>query len=204
MTTMDELLAQSATLHRHLCPRQVLGVRMGLRAGELLGLSLPQTAKRLLTFVETDGCFADGVAVATNCWVGHRTLRALDFGKVAATFVDTHTERAVRLHPHPLARERAGRYATGAANRWQSYLLGYQRMPDELLLAEEEVALSQPIELLLSRPSARAVCQVCGEEIINEREIIHEGSVLCRPCAGEGYYRPITSQVEALAGLDRC
>ena len=200
---MDRLLAQSAALHRHLCPRQVLGVRMGLRAGELLGLTLPQPDKQLLTFVETDGCFADGVAVATNCWVGHRTLRVLDFGKVAATFVDTRSGRAVRVHPCPQARELAGRYAPGAANRWQAYLLSYQRMPDQLLLAEEEVALSQPLELLLSRPSARAVCQVCGEEIINEREIIHEGSVLCRPRAGEGYCHPLSRRLAASVGLHR-
>ena len=30
---LDELLALSAALHRHLCPRQVLGARMGLLAG---------------------------------------------------------------------------------------------------------------------------------------------------------------------------
>ena len=83
MVNLQELLRQSAELHRHLCPRQVLGVRMGLAAGQLLGLSLPQADKRLLTIVETDGCFTDGVAVAANCWVGRRTLRVLDYGKVA-------------------------------------------------------------------------------------------------------------------------
>ena len=56
---------------------------------------LPQTDKRLYTFVETDGCFADGVMVATGCSLGHRTLRLIDYGKVAATFVDTR-ERAKR------------------------------------------------------------------------------------------------------------
>jgi formylmethanofuran dehydrogenase subunit E len=45
----------------------------------------------LLTILETDGCAADGVSAATGCWVGRRTLRVEDFGKVAATFVDTQT-----------------------------------------------------------------------------------------------------------------
>ncbi len=189
MTSLDELLNRSAALHKHLCPRQVLGVRMGIMAGEQFGLALPQTNKRLLTFVETDGCFADGVAVATGCWVGHRTLRVLDFGKVAATFVDTRSNAALRLHPHPLARERARSFAPEARNRWEGYLIGYQQMPVEELLVSQPVTLSQPIETLLSRPSARAICQACGEEVINERELIHEGTVLCRPCAGERYYR---------------
>ena len=79
--TIAELLRQSAALHRHLCPCQVLGVHMGCWAGELLDLELPQADKRLLTIVETDGCFTDGVAVATGCRVGRRTLRIEDYGK---------------------------------------------------------------------------------------------------------------------------
>ncbi len=189
MTSLNELLSRSAALHKHLCPRQVLGVRMGMLAGERLGLSLPQTNKRLLTFVETDGCFTDAVAVATGCWIGRRTLRVLDFGKVAATFVDTRSNTALRMRPHPQARERAGSFAPEARNRWEGYLLGYQRMPVEKLLVSQPVILSQPIEHLLSRPSARAICQACGEEVINERELFHEGTVLCRPCAGERYYK---------------
>ncbi|MBI3177949.1 MAG: formylmethanofuran dehydrogenase, partial [Chloroflexi bacterium] len=75
MKALTELLEVSAALHRHLCPRQVLGVRMGMLAGEVLGLDLPQGDKRLFTIVETDGCASDGIATATNCWVGRRTLR---------------------------------------------------------------------------------------------------------------------------------
>ena len=101
---LNSLLEQSAALHRHLCPRQVLGARMGILAGQLLALELPQTNKRLLRIVETDGCFADGVSVATNCWVGRRTLRIVDFGKTAVTFVDTQTDTAVRLYPLPSIR----------------------------------------------------------------------------------------------------
>ena len=189
MDRMQHLLAESSTLHRHLCPRQVLGVRMSMLAAERLQLELPQSEKRLLTLVECDGCFADGVAVATNCWVGRRTLRVLDYGKMAATFVDTVTQQAIRIHPHPRARSMARAFAPEAGDRWQGYLLGYQRMPSHLLLVDQRVILQQSLERLLSRPGARAVCQVCGEEISNERELLHEGSVLCRPCAGEGYYR---------------
>ena len=99
MTPLHQLLDQCAALHHHLCPRQVLGVRMGMLAGKVLSLALPQSDKRLLTIMETDGCGADGVAVATNCWVGRRTMRIEDYGKMAATFVDTVTARAVRITP---------------------------------------------------------------------------------------------------------
>jgi formylmethanofuran dehydrogenase subunit E len=195
MPTLAELLKQSAALHDHICPRQVLGVRMGQLAGELLQLELPQSKKRLLTIVETDGCFADGVSVATNSWVGRRTLRVEDYGKTAATFVDTgdavtHAGRgdAWRIVPHPDARDLAHQYAPEASSRWESMLLGYQRMPDAELLLAHRVELLQPVEEIVSHAGLRAICARCGEEIINQRELHIGGEVLCRSCARGGYY----------------
>lgn len=197
MSKLHDLLEQAADLHHHLCPRQVLGVRMGLFAGELLGLELPQRRRRLLTIVETDGCGADGVSVATNCWVGHRTLRIVDFGKVAATFIDTRTETAVRIFPHPLSRERAIAAAPEAPNRWRGYLLGYQRLADQELLVWQPVKLRADLKKLISRAGWRINCSLCGEEIINEREVHANGRVLCRACAGEAYYKVVSWRAEA-------
>jgi formylmethanofuran dehydrogenase subunit E len=191
MTSLPELLEASAALHHHLCPKQVLGVRMGMLAGERLGLDLPQTDKRLLTIVETDGCAADGIAVATNCWVGRRTLRVADYGKVAATFVDTRTGQAVRLAPRPEARTLARAFAPEARDRWEAYLLGYQRVPARDLLSAQAVQLKTPLEQIISRFGVTAVCDRCGEEIINEREGVYGGETLCRACAGEAYYLPL-------------
>ena len=188
MKPLGELLEASAALHHYLCPRQVLGVRIGVLAGEVLGLDLPQTDKRLLTIAETDGCAADGISVATGCWVGRRTLRIEDYGKVAATFVDTRTEQAVRIVPRADCRDVARAYARRARNRWEMQLLGYQRMPAYELLRVQEVRLAQSLEAIVSLPGRKALCQVCGEEIINDRQIVHEESTLCRACAGEAYY----------------
>src|SRR5512147_1692459 len=97
--SLDDILKISASRHTHLCPRQVLGARMGLAGARALGLDLPVHYKRLLVILETDGCFADGVEAATGCTVGHRTMRVEDYGKIAATFVDVQTGRAFRLAP---------------------------------------------------------------------------------------------------------
>ncbi len=183
------MLMASAQLHSHLCPRQVLGVRMSLLAGDLLGLDLPQRDKRLVTIVETDGCAADGVAVAAGCWVGRRTLRVEDFGKVAATYTDSQTGCSIRVWPRPEARRLAGQYAPPTDDRWWAQLIGYQRMPSELLLDWRSVVLRTPVETLVSRPGLRAICAACGEEIMNEREVERGDLTLCRACAGQGYYR---------------
>jgi formylmethanofuran dehydrogenase subunit E len=189
MPTLEELLQKSAAYHNHLCPRQVLGVRIGLAGGHYLGLDVPQTDKRILTIVETDGCFIDGLAVATGCYIGRRSMRVLDFGKVAATFVDTHTGRAVRIVPSAESRQLAKSYAPEAESRWHAYLLGYQRIPDEELLTIQEAVLDISLAEILSKDGYRVNCDLCGEEIINEREVRHEGLTLCRPCAGARYYR---------------
>lgn len=195
MNNLQEFLDKTAALHYHLCPRQVLGVRMGLYAGEILDLDLPQTDKRLYTIAETDGCAIDGISVTTNCWVGRRTLRVEDYGKVAATFVDSLTGRAVRIVPRKEIRQNAILFAPEAKNKWEGQLLGYQAMPAEGLFSIQWVRLERPIEEIISRPGKKAICDVCGEEIMNEREIIVGDTVFCKACAGQAYYKPIGIEV---------
>lgn len=190
MPEVQTLLAASAARHSHLCPRQVLGVRAGLAAGAFLGLDLPRHDKRLLVILETDGCFADGIEVATGATVGHRTLRIEDYGKTAATFVDTHTGRAVRLIPAPGVRQAAHSYAPLADSLYTAQLHGYQSMPDAELFAITEVLLDPPLEAILSQHGLKAICAECGEEIINQREVLRAGRTLCRSCAGQAYYTP--------------
>jgi formylmethanofuran dehydrogenase subunit E len=185
---LDELLTASASHHHRVCPRQVLGVRIGLLAGHLLEIPLPQPEKRLLAIAETDGCFVDGISAATGCYAGRRTLRIEDFGKTAATFVDTLTEQAIRIKPREHVRELAWEYAPSARNKWEAQLIGYQHIPDELLLHWQPVFLTIPVKDIIGQAGRRVACQICGEEIINQREIIHEGIVMCRSCAGGSYF----------------
>ena len=196
---LRELLRQSAERHQHLCPRQVLGVRLGLRGLRALRLSGPDNLprflnrdKRLLTIVETDGCGADGVAVAVGCTVGRRTMRVHDIGKVAATLVDTASGQAVRVSPTSNSRQLATQYApAGALDAWHAYLKAYQIIPDDELIRVQAVSLVQPLHEILSNPDARAICDACGEEIINEREVRRANATLCQNCAGRSYYQAL-------------
>lgn len=195
--SLQELLDESAAQHSHLCPRQVIGVRMGMLAADQLDLDLPQTKKRLLVIVESDGCFADGVAAATGATVGHRTMRVEDFGKVAAVFVDTQVGKTIRIAPALDVRERANAYAPpGETRRYFAQLHGYQIMPLDEMFFTEEVALRTPIEEIVSRPGVRVNCDSCGEEIINEREITREGMLFCRACAGQVYYQSAAVEIQ--------
>jgi len=186
---ITHLLEKSMQDHDHLCPRQILGVRIGLAGMNALGFDNPPTNKQLLIISETDGCFVDGVIAATGCTVGHRTLRVEDYGKAGATFIDTKTGRAVRVAPRRGIRERACYFAPEESRHYFAQMQAYQFMPEEEMFMVQDVFLNIPIEQIVSRPGMRVNCDVCEEEIMNEREILRHGLTLCRACAGDGYYR---------------
>ena len=149
----------------------------------------PPTKKQLLVISETDGCFVDGVIAATDCTVGHRTLRVEDYGKVAVTFVDTKSGLAIRVSPRLDIRERASALATDEPRRYFAQMQAYQSMPDEEMFNIQKVILNTPVEEIVSRPGMRVNCDVCGEEIMNEREVHQNGLTLCQTCAHGGYYQ---------------
>lgn len=192
MFTLDRYHDQLVCLHDHVCPRQILGLRAGELAGRVLGIDLPQGGRRkqLLALVETDGCFADGVMMATGCSMGHRTMRLMDQGKVAVTFVDLDgdTSTGLRIWPRSTVRQQARLMCPNHSSRWHAQLEAYQRLTDEQLLDRASVELLVSVQLLVSRHGHRVICEQCGEEIINERERHIGERLLCRHCSGDSYF----------------
>jgi formylmethanofuran dehydrogenase subunit E len=121
--------------------------------------------------------------------VGHRTLRVEDYGKTAAVFVDVKTSRAVRVAPVLDIRQRACAYDSDEAHHYLAQTRAYQTMFDDEMFTVIEVRLAVPIESIVSRPGMRVTCAMCGEEIMNEREVSKNGMLLCQPCAHGGYYQ---------------
>jgi formylmethanofuran dehydrogenase subunit E len=185
---LEAILAVSTAHHDHLCPRQILGARLGLAGMAALGIQTEKIDKRTLIIAETDGCFIDGLEAATGASVGHRTLRIEDYGKIGATFIDVRTGRAIRLAPLSGIRARAASLIPDARSRYHAQLDAYQIMPDDEMFSVSAVELTTPVQTLISRPGVRVNCDICGEEIINQREILRNDLTLCCTCAGGGYY----------------
>jgi len=185
---LSELLKQSSARHDHLCPRQVLGVRMGLAGLAVVGIEAPMAHKEAVVFIEADGCFADGIEVATGATVGHRTLRVMDFGKIGAVFANIRTGKMIRLAPQMDIRERAHLFSPEVKNKYYAQLKGYRVMPEAELFSFKRVSLEPALEVILSRPGLRTKCNRCGEEIINARQVSVGGETLCMACAQMGYY----------------
>jgi formylmethanofuran dehydrogenase subunit E len=188
--------------HSHLCPRQVLGVRMALAGAAALDLEVPRRDKHLVVIAETDGCFCDGLEVAAGVSVGRRTLRIEDYGKVAATFIHVPTGEAIRLAPRLDVRTHALKYAPGETRTYFAQLAGYQVMPEEELFSITRVILNPSIEAIIGHVGVRTNCAACGEEIINEREIMVDGVAYCRSCLGQSYYQIGAASIPISATLD--
>lgn len=192
MKTLDEYLEDAAVAHGHLCAGQVLGVRMAMFGLKTLGLNDPQgkDRKRIVTFVEIDRCATDAVMVVTGCRLGKRALKFRDWGKVAATFVDTETGRAVRV----AARESSKALARGlhpeVEDKNQQQMMAYRELSDDQMFQTQWVRVPLPPEEFPGYKGDRIVCENCGEGINFRREVRRDGKILCRGCAGESYFEP--------------
>lgn len=189
MKSLEEYLTLAAQNHGHMCPGQVLGVRMAMLGLSRLGIDDPARHKKhLLTFVEIDRCATDAVSLVTGCRLGKRSLKYLDYGKVAATFVNLETQQAVRVVARDDAREKAKTMSAHLADPYRQQLEAYKVMDDADLFITERVRVKVRPEDLPGRPRSRVVCDQCGEGVNDGREHRANGRILCRNCAGESYY----------------
>jgi formylmethanofuran dehydrogenase subunit E len=188
MDTQQHLLNTIQVMHGHQCPRQVLGVRIGLAGLRLLDMDPANRQKNLLVIVETDGCFVNGIEVTAKVSMGHRSLRIEDYGKTAATFVHLKTGQAFRVFPKPSLRELARKYTQDKQRIYLAQLIAYQIIPDTELLDIEPVALNQTLREIIELPRRTIPCAFCGEEIIRGREALRGGTPTCVACAGYAYY----------------
>lgn len=186
------LLRKTAEEHGHLCAGQVLGVRMALLGCRELGISSPRDdGKRLIVYVEIDRCATDAIQAVTGCRTGKRTMKLVDYGKLAATFVDLRTGRAVRVAAREDARTRSPLYCAQASSKSEIQTAAYQVMPDEELFDVQQVLVQISSEDMPGPPTRRVTCHSCGEGINDGREVRSGEIVLCRACANGSYYVPL-------------
>ena len=206
MRTFDELLMDAALMHRGcVCPGQVLGVRMAMLGCQLLKIEEPSQSKRLIAYVEIDRCLADAIAAVTGCRLGKRTLKHVDYGKCACTFVDTLTDRAVRIAVREDSRKAVGRYAPSGLNKNDTQREAYKIMPGDELFVLQEVVVEIADHDRPGPPVARVRCTFCGEGVNDHREVPLHGKLLCRACALGSYYRvrDLRSNLPIEDGSDR-
>ncbi len=189
--TLGKYLEHCEKLHGHICAGQVLGVRMAILGCDMIDVKEPEgkDRKKVIVWVEIDRCMADAVAVVTGARLGKRTLKFFDYGKVAATFYNVETERAVRIAALDESRETADRQFSNIESRRERQMSAYQVMEDRDLFKLEVVIVNFNKTDAPGRSLSRVKCGKCHEGINDSREVVvGEGDVRCRACAYGGYY----------------
>lgn len=194
MEPLDELLHQAEMAHGHLCAGQVLGVRMAMLGCRRLGIEEPRgrDRKRLVTFIEIDRCATDAIGVVTGCRLGKRALKFRDWGKMAATFVDLSTGKAIRIVALESSKQKARELYPEIENKNQQQMKAYRDMDDADLFGEQWVAVELGPGEMPGYKGERIACAACGEGINYDRFVEHDGKKLCLACAHpeQRYYRP--------------
>jgi formylmethanofuran dehydrogenase subunit E len=200
MQSFDELLEAAKAAHGHLCAGQILGVRMAMLGCSRLGVAEPhgRDRKRLVTFVEIDRCATDAIGVVTGCRLGKRALKFRDWGKMAATFVDLETDRAIRIAALESSKDAARRIHPEIQNKNQQQMAAYRELSDAELFSEQWVRVELAAKEFPGYKSGRISCSQCGEGINYDRYVVHDGKILCTPCARpeERYYTPVEQAEE--------
>jgi formylmethanofuran dehydrogenase subunit E len=171
---------KAGDFHGHACTGIVLGTRITLAAMKALGLKPGERHKNLIVYTEIDRCMTDAVQAITGCSLGHRSLKLADYGKFAATFVNTDTGKAVRATVNEYF---------GNDIPLEETLKKLASIPDSQLVSLEVVMVEIPETDLPGPPKKKAACAACGERIMDGRAIMVGGKTLCRTCAHGGYYR---------------
>ena len=191
----QQLLEAAVAFHGHLCGGQIIGVKMAMAGLRELGIADPKGKERkdLLVFVEIDRCATDAILSVTGCRPGRRTLKILDYGKMAATFVSLKSGRAVRVSVTTASRKQAEQLSaelTPTYGAKDAYCEALRRLPEEELLEIREVFVTLKPEDMPGSPVSVITCEECGEQVLDLREVVRNGRTLCKPCAGQGsYYR---------------
>jgi formylmethanofuran dehydrogenase subunit E len=186
--TLAEYVELAAETHGHICAGQVLGLRLAMLGLRELGIDDPiAERKRIVTYVEIDRCVTDAIALVANCRLGKRALKFRDWGKVAATFVDLRTARAVRIAAKESSKQ-AAREMFPEMDKETGQQKAYAQLADDILFDKKWVKVELQPEDLPGFKGPRVLCADCGEGINFKREVLREGRTLCRSCAGEKYY----------------
>jgi len=193
MQSLDELLKECEVLHGHMCPGQVLGARMALLGCSAIGISEPKGVdrKKLIVWVEIDRCMADAVSASTGARLGKRSLKYVDYGKVAATFLNTDTNDAVRIVALDSSRSLADQRYPEIEQKRERQFLTYRQASNAELFHVQRVEVVLGEHDLPGSPRSRVKCDLCGEGVNDQREVAgtNGAETLCRSCAQGGYYK---------------
>lgn len=179
MNEFEMYVKKVGDYHGHVCFGIAMGTKMSLAALKNLGLEPNVKNKNLIVYAEIDRCMTDAIQVITGCTLGHRTLKYVDYGKFAATFVNLSNNEAIRL---------TIKESCEIKGSPEEVVSKMAKLPDSEVVNIQKVTVKISEFDLPGFPKKREYCSVCGERIMDGREVVHNDKLLCRACANGKYY----------------
>ncbi len=188
--SLDACLEAARAVHGDVCAGIAIGTRMAMAGLKAIGIEDPRGKDRkgLMVFVEIDRCATDAIMAITGCQPGKRTMKIYDYGKMAATFLNLKTGKAVRLTVRETGRGKRENQGPDAPSAGSPGVDFYKTLPEDELLRIEEVSVPLRPEDLPGKPVRVVICDKCGERVMDMREEQKDGHTLCRPCATDARY----------------
>lgn len=177
----EEDLKKAREFHGHICGGIILGVRIARAGLNYLGIEEPAKSKNFIVFVEADRCISDAVQAVTGCSLGKRNLKWIDYGKMGASFIDMNTQKGIRI---VVIAKKYPSFDEDALSFWNQFT-------DEEIFKFEPIQVDMRKEDLPGRPIKVIRCEICHEEVMDGRDIVKDGKVLCKACANGAYYKKI-------------
>jgi formylmethanofuran dehydrogenase subunit E len=198
---LEGLLKKAGELHGHFCPYVALGVRAGYTALKRLGIERNLGMEEIITIVEANNCFSDGIQMTTGCSFANNALIYHDLGKTAVTvakrngpavrvavradystsfderYPEAHElfEKIVTRREEPTPEEQARLSQLWAETSYQQLSL-----PEEDIFTVEEKQIDRPPYAPIHES---VICSACGESVMETKARLRDGEPICIACA---------------------
>jgi len=180
MSDYEELIKKGEKFHGHICVGIVIGTRMTMIGMRELGMNPMVPNNNLRVYTEIDRCYTDAMQAITGCSLGHRNLKYMEYGKTAATFMDTKTEKAVRVSiKKPFIVDHS---------KMKELNEFYSQAPEEEILRIENVSINVIRDDGRQTSNSLEICSICSEGVRDNHHTIVDGKVMCKNCAYGSYY----------------
>ena len=202
MTSVDDLLKNYESTKGKLCPGTILAVRMVLRGCSDIGIDwrLRNADRALIVWVEIDRWLADALDVVAGVGLSKRSLKFLDYGKLAATFFNSHNGATVRLVARESTRSLADFLHPEIESKHERQMRTYYEATDDELFKITPAKVQLSLMDSPGRTRSRVICGDCGEGVNDGREVyLSETRVLCRPCAVDLCRLPPVTNLELVS-----
>jgi formylmethanofuran dehydrogenase subunit E len=179
-----ENLAKAIEYHGHLCLGQILGIHIAEAGLKAVGTN---DSKKIIVYVEIDRCLADAIQILTGTRLGRRSMKLVNYGKMAATFINTETGDAYRVWVSGKIKEILGTDKIDylkQENQYEKIL----ELPTEDIVSIQKVIVNIPREEMPGKPLRTVFCVNCNEKIFDGKEIPSDDGPLCKACSETPYY----------------